>query len=102
MKRKKGVRIGGVQPEMVVAMLLVEPVLDSYNQEMVLTEITGGMHSETSRHYSGFAIDVRTWQLQEDDTVEDCAAKIREALGCEYKVIVHETHIHIQFIGLPV
>jgi hypothetical protein len=102
MKRKKNVRIGGVQPEMVVAMLLVEPVLDSYNQEMVLTEVTGGMHSETSRHYSGFAFDIRTWQLQEDETVDQCAEKIRDALGKEYRVIVHDTHIHVMFIGLPV
>ena len=102
MKRKQGCRVGGMQPEMIIALLLIEPVLEQYNQELVLTEGTGGKHSDTSRHYSGFAIDVRTWKLQEDNTEDECADKIRTALGHEYKVIVHDSHFHIMFIGMRV
>ena len=100
MKRKQSCRVGGTQPEMIIALLLIEPVLNEYAQELVWTEGTGGKHSDTSRHYSGNAIDVRTWKLQEDGTEEECADKLRTALGTEYRVIIHDTHFHIMFIGI--
>ena len=102
MKIKQGCRVGGIKPEMIIATLLIEPVLNDYGQELVITEGTGGKHSATSRHYSGNALDVRIWKLSEDGTVDECADKLRTALGAEYRVIVHDTHLHIMFIGLAV
>ena len=101
MRRKNSCRVGGIQPEMIIALLLIEPVLNDYEQELVWTEGTGGEHSDTSRHYLGFAVDVRTWKLQEDNTEDECADKLRTALGKEFRVIIHDTHFHVMFLGLP-
>ena len=101
MRLKLGAKINGVQPEMLWCMMIIEPILDEYNQELILTSITDGEHSSKSRHYIGYAIDIRTWQLKQDQKTGECATRMQDALGKEFYVHVEDTHIHIQFNGLP-
>ena len=93
---KKGAKVNGLRPEMVLAYVICAPIMAKYGQDMVLTEGTGGKHSKTSRHYIGMAMDLRTWTLTDRDA---CTAELREALSDEYVVVLHDTHIHIQFNG---
>ena len=95
---KQGAKIAGLQPEMVLAYVIVAPIMLKYGQPMVLTEGTGGEHSKTSRHYIGYAIDIRNRNIKDEDK-DQAALDIQEALGTEYVVVLHKTHIHIQFNG---
>ena len=101
MKLKDGIIVNGMRPEILLAVYIIEPILLSLHQELVITEICGGKHSANSKHYLGCAIDIRTWALTENGTTEECAKLLQSALGWEYYVHVEPDHIHIQFNGLP-
>lgn len=101
MKLKSGVRVGHVKPPIVLCFYIIEPVLELYGQELVVTSICDGKHSKNSKHYLGYACDIRTWQLTENGTIQEAAKDIQNALGEEYYIAVESDHIHIQFNGLP-
>ncbi len=94
MKIKKGVRVGGLQPEMLLAIAIIEPISLSFSQELVITSAIDGIHSKTSRHPLGYAIDIRTRDMTDS---ERAAKAMQESLGDEYFVLHESTHIHVQF-----
>ena len=47
-------------------------------------------------HYLGKAFDVRTRMMNEAQK-QAAASKIRSRLGDAFDVIVHKTHIHVEF-----
>lgn len=93
---KPGVSLIGLRPEMLVALQVVASVYDKYNKDCVITSCTDGTHSSGSRHYPGFALDFRTRHLT-DGQAAKIGMEIKEALGAEFDVIIHETHIHVEF-----
>ena len=102
MKLKPGVKIGGIRPEIIAALLVIEPILKGYDQELVITSCRDGRHSKNSKHYLGCAVDIRTWQLENDDTTDAVVVLIKSALTSEYYVVNEQTHIHLQFNGAPI
>ena len=95
---KQGVNITGIRPEMVLAAVAVRDVFDSYNFECVVTSALEGTHSFGSLHYAGCALDFRTKRAGVTQTqAEAMGEKIRHSLGVQFDVIVHETHIHVEF-----
>lgn len=96
MKIKPGVSIAGVQPELVVAMIVINSVYDKWNIEYVLTSVTDSEHKKHSLHYVGFAQDSRTRDFYQND-LQDVAADLRFSLGDEFDVILESDHFHIEF-----
>lgn len=96
MKIKTGVRLTGLQPQMVLAAIIVDGVYQRYGQELVITSGVEGSHSETSRHYAGLAIDCRTRYFDPDD-IPTIKAALEEALGDDYLVLFEGNHFHIGF-----
>lgn len=94
MKIKQGVSIKGLRPEMLLGIYIVDPIIESYGQEAVITSCTDGKHKKGSRHYIGLASDFRTWTL---DSPEKCVRAMQEALGNEFDVILETDHIHIEY-----
>jgi hypothetical protein len=98
---KHGVRISGVQPEIVLAIMVVESIHDEMGIPFTITSILDGKHGKNSFHYSGKAFDIRTW-VDDSGTQYDhefkleIARRIRNALGEEFDVVVEPTHIHIE------
>jgi len=96
MKIKKGIKINGLKPEMLLGIFIAKSIYDKWDKELVITEITGGKHSFASLHYSGNAVDIRTNYFT--DLEKDLVAKdLKEALSENYDVVVEKTHIHIEF-----
>jgi hypothetical protein len=93
---KAGVKVNGIQPEIIMAMLITEQVFKDAGRTLTITSITDGKHSRNSLHYAGLAFDVRTWNMTVDQKHE-IARKIADALGDEFDVVVEDTHIHIEF-----
>ena len=96
MKIKPGVSIAGVQPELVVGMMVINSVYEKWNIEYVLTSVKDGKHKKKSLHYVGYAQDSRTRDFVEDD-LSDVAADLRDSLGDEFDVVLEGDHFHIEF-----
>ena len=95
---KKGVKANGIKPEILLAIMIADPIWKGKGQELVITSITDGTHSKESRHYIGLAVDFRTRYFTEPQK-KDAFEQLKENLGPEYIVVWHSTHIHVQFNG---
>ena len=98
MKIKPGVKANGIKPEILLAIQIADGIWSRAGQELVITSITDGTHSKKSRHYIGMAADFRTRYFS-DVGVKAVEFDLKESLGPEYYVLVHSTHIHVQFNG---
>ena len=95
MKLKHGVSVAGVRPEIVLAMQVAENVLRGFGAELTVTSCLEGRHRRNSLHYAGLAFDLRTRDLEVDPS--EVTARLREALGPEFDVVLEPTHIHVEF-----
>jgi len=93
MRLKSGVRIGGLRPEMCVALMAAESAYLRFNEELVVTCAVEGVHMAKSLHYVGAAIDLRLPAKRR----QQIARNIRERLGEDYDVVLDRSHIHIEF-----
>ena len=100
MKIKAGVQVGGLQPEMTLALITVHGILMKHGQELVITSATDSKHSNKSRHYIGYGLDLRSRDVPEGDR-DQVAKEMGSALGFEYYVAFEVDHFHIQFNGSP-
>lgn len=99
MKIKSGVSLLGLHPEMTVALMIAEPIIESHGQECVITSCVEGKHSKNnSKHYCGYGLDFRTRDMN-DANSQICANKIDDALGAEFYVAFEKNHIHISYNG---
>ncbi len=81
----------------------MRPVLTAADQlwheageELVVTAGLDGTHSAGSLHYYGYAVDLRT-RYFDRPTIDDIADEMRLALGHNYDVIVHGSHMHVEY-----
>lgn len=100
MKIKASVQIAGIQPEMLLALSIVEPILESHGQEGVITSCTDSQHSKNSRHYIGYGLDLRSRDIRAED-IDAVAQEMSDALGSEFYCAFEVNHFHIQFNGSP-
>lgn len=96
LKIKESVKLLGVRPEILIALMVSERACAKYNVDCVLTSAVDGKHSRGSLHYKGIAIDIRTRDLVERDK-QGLAQLIAESLGPSYDVVLEPTHIHIEY-----
>ena len=73
-----------------------ERVWNNYGQELVITSALDGEHSAGSLHYYGKAVDLRSNYFDVADKMS-VVADLRGILGCYCDVIVHSTHIHVEY-----
>lgn len=96
MRIKPGVKIKGIKPETTVGMMIVDSVYKSFNAELIVTAVTDGEHMKGSLHYEGLAFDCRTHMFSKK-MQDKVYLAIKGALGSEWDVVMHKTHIHIEF-----
>ena len=92
MRIKPGVRVRGLKPEAVIALIVAKGVYEAHGYECVLTSGTDGSHSSGSYHYTGEAIDLRL-PPADSQLVRD---ELAERLGADYDVILESDHIHCE------
>ncbi len=93
---KQNVKINGLRPELLLAIVIVNDVYKHFDEELVITAITDGIHSKTSLHYVGFAFDCRIWYFDKNE-IPQVVKMIKEALTDEFDVVLEKDHIHIEF-----
>ena len=90
---KPGVRLHGIRPEIVLALLIINGLYTSVSETVFVTSVIDGSHMRTSLHYVGAAIDVRLPL----DNPEEMRDRIRNALGFDYDVVLEKGHIHVEW-----
>lgn len=102
MQRKSGVTLGGIRPELVMAALLLDSLWQrEFGFEATITSCTDGQHGVHSLHPKGYAIDLRTRNLDPGE-VPLLKAKVLDILGPEFDVVLEhlgepEEHLHAEF-----
>ena len=94
MRLKPGVRLLGIKPEILLAIMVTERAYRP--NELVITSIVDGSHMRGSEHYTGMAFDCRTREMSEV-RAREIAHQIGADLGADFDVILETDHLHIEF-----
>jgi len=93
---KPGVRITGIRPEILLAVVAAEQVYAEMGHDCMVTACVDGKHMAGSLHYAGQAVDLRTRDVPAGD-LQKLLARIQGCVGTDYDVIVETDHIHLEF-----
>lgn len=95
---KPGVTLLGIQPQLVVALIAAHACYAKRDAPCVITAGNDGVHSETSEHYAGRAIDLRVNNLPNPQVdARAIVTELAEALGSDYQVLFEQDHIHLAY-----
>lgn len=102
MKIKHGVRLTGLMPQTVLAMLIVERIYERRGLECVLTSVNDSKHSDNSWHYRGAAFDARTKQAALEGQEQVLRDEVQAALGIDFDVVIEDIgteneHLHVEY-----
>jgi hypothetical protein len=91
---KAGVRVLGIRPEVVLALMIARDVYESFgaHDSFVITSAVEGQHKRASKHYSGAAVDLRR-----PNAADIIVADLQRRLGNDYDVILEADHVHLEY-----
>lgn len=100
---KDGVKLTGMQPQILLALFIADRIWLAAGTELTVTSVNDSKHMEGSLHYTGAAADLRIHDLPEEKW-----AGLRDALkarlGTGLYDVVLETdppHIHVEYQPKP-
>lgn len=97
MRFKEGVHPHGIEPELVLGLMVAESVWrDLKLPDLVVTSLLDGAHSSTSLHYAGAAADLRTNNMTKEQ-VGAAGSELKARLGLHFDVIIESDHIHLEY-----
>ncbi len=96
MKVKRGVVLAGLNLRMRKVLIEADHLWKVYGYELVITSALDGVHSPGSLHPYGYALDFRTRYFDKKHH-KDIVVSLNHRLGEGYQVILHKTHIHVEF-----
>lgn len=97
--KDSSVNIWGLQVEMQPVLKWAEQIWKDHGYDLVVTSARDSIHSAGSLHYYGYAVDVRAsvdWGYDAFE-IQTMANALRGALGEGYQVVIHSSHIHIEY-----
>jgi len=97
--RLKGdtVALQSLVPQVVLALWMANEVYNGHGIDMVLTSGSDSRHSNTSLHYSGQAVDLRTNNIPTEPLKGTIAREIKKKLNVDYDVVLESDHIHLEY-----
>ena len=98
---KSGVKFNELEPAAKLAAYKVRDIYEEYDYSLVITSTNtdSQKHKNGSLHYLGLAFDCRTRDINKthiNSVIRDIKKRLN-TLDKRYQVVVHETHIHIEF-----
>ncbi len=96
MKIKAGAILAGLNIKMRLVLICANNIWSEEGEELWITGGLDGTHSAGSLHYYGFALDLRSRDFTEKQKLR-VIEKLRYALGKDYDVVSHTTHIHVEY-----
>ena len=97
MRLKEGVSVHGLGNEIIVALIVINDVYQSFGHECVITSGTDGTHGYSSEHYKGDAVDIRTNNIKPEEQKSVIAQQIKDRLGNDFDVVLEATHLHCEY-----
>lgn len=94
---KKGVRMDGVQPVIILALNKISRIYADYERPLVVTSAIDGEHKTGSLHWIGLAVDIRSRFFDKPGIIAADIHYQLKSLDKRYQVIVEKDHIHIEF-----
>ena len=95
MRLKDDVRVRGISPEAIVALIVIQELYAARGYECMVTSITDGDHMSGSHHHTGNAIDFRTVHVSRSG-VEIIADEARVRLP-GYDIVIEGDHLHVEY-----
>ena len=94
---KDGVSVDGIKKEIITLIA----ILNCYfylriGKPLVITSCTDGKHMKGSKHYSGYAIDIRTRHLNVQE-IEKLIIWFKNSYDKEYDIVLEKDHIHVEY-----
>lgn len=103
MQLKSGVGLTALQPQMIVAVLVIKEIWEEIAQSepLVITSCNDGTHSYKSRHHIGMAMDFRTKTLGRH-LVGEFVNKIKAQLDKDFDIVLEDLngpneHLHVEY-----
>ena len=98
---KSSVKLKGLQPQMVIGLLIASSIAEDMGLDLVVTSANDGKHMATSKHYSGNALDLRTHDWPTAVKLQ-FVEKLRGCLTAEYDLLFEDQggpneHVHLEF-----
>lgn len=99
---KLGCKLDGIQPELLLGIIIMHGVFEKHGFDLMVTEATGSKHMVGSLHYKGLAADIRTHDIPTDamkyQILNDCV----HALGSDFDLILENIgkpieHLHLEW-----
>lgn len=91
----------GLKIEMVLGLVIAETIFSAHGHDTVVTSINDGRHSAKSRHYIGFAVDLRSKHIHPPDVKDQILDKLKAGLP-GYDVLLEglgtpNEHYHLEY-----
>lgn len=100
MKLKAGVIIKGIQPELVLGLMIADSIYQKYGHELTVTSVMDSKHGANSLHYKGLAADLRITNVIESkhypNGLEGLVRELETSL-VGFDVVLEKDHIHIEY-----
>ncbi len=96
LKFKNGVPLQGLQPDMLYCLDECNAVFKSFGYDCIVTSTTDGKHMVGSKHYIGYAGDLRRRHVKDGD-IELIDEKLKTELGNDYDVVLESDHWHVEY-----
>lgn len=90
---KHGVRLRGIDPVLVIGIIIVADVYTDRGATCTLTSVTDGAHMPNSLHNAGLAADFRL----PDGELDGLGKEVRAGLGRDWDVLIEGDHMHIEY-----
>lgn len=97
MKLKDNVKLLGIKPELLIAIIICNSIYQKFDIELVITSCVDGKHSKNSLHYSGNAVDIRISNIPTSEIKSKIFNEIKNSLTQDYDLIDEQTHFHLEY-----
>lgn len=95
MNIKPGVSLRGMQPQILLALIIAEQLYPPSDGYMMITSVSDGQHKLGSLHHVGLAVDIRP--PTHERALNEFVERLQHRLGYEYDVVLEDDHIHIEY-----
>lgn len=96
MKIKDSVTFSKLSPQIILALIIANDLYASYEVELVITSIDDSVHSITSLHYTGFAVDLRISNLAPGQAAL-IVKELKKKMPNGFYILLEIDHIHIEY-----
>ena len=73
-----------------------ETVWARHGKTCTVTSGTDGEHGKQSKHYTGYALDLRIRDLQVE-LLQPIVQGLQKGLGQDYDVVLERDHVHVEY-----